>query len=277
MIELGKQQELKVKDKIDEGGYLLTDEDGNTVVLPIRHVTKGLKTGEEVSVFVYKDGNDRITATFLKPKIKLNEIALLEVKELTNHGAYLEWGMDKDLLVPFKEMYEEFETGHAYLVCMYLDKVTNRLVASAKLDRFLDQEPHDYKRKDQVSVQIWDPTDLGYKVVINGKHEGLIYYNEIFKNVQYGDELTGYIKKVRDDGKIDVSLQQLGYQKIEPNADKIYELMDSRGGYLDLHDKSDPDEIKRRLNMSKKTFKKAIGNLYKKDVITIEDDGIYLT
>jgi len=173
-------------------------------------------------------------------------------------------------------MYDEFETGHAYLVHMYLDRLTDRLVASAKLDRFLDQELHDYKRKEEVSVQIWDPTDLGYKVVIDGKHEGLVYYNEIFKDIQYGDVLPGYIKKVRDDGKLDVSLQKIGYQKIEPNADKIYELLDSRGGFLDLHDKSDPDEIKRRLNMSKRTFKDAIGNLYKKDVIRIEDDGIYL-
>lgn len=278
MLPIGTYQTLNVA-RSTPHGYILQDTSGNSdeeVLLPNKLAFRDLKKGENVRVFLYKDGEERVTATMQDPDITLNSIAFLEVKDVNRNGAFLDWGLDKDLFVPYREQTEDMREGQSHLVYMYLDEETNRLAATTKIDRFLDNEEITVEEGDEVDLWIWNETDLGYNVIINEKHEGLIYHNEFFEDVSYGDKTTGYIKKVRDDNKIDVTLRPIGYKKVGPNADHILQRLKQMGGYLDLHDKSDPEEIHNRLEMSKKTFKKAIGRLYKEDIIRIEDDGIYL-
>jgi predicted RNA-binding protein (virulence factor B family) len=278
MFNLGTHQTLNVA-RITEHGYFLintssgTDE---TVLLPNKLADRKLQEGENVRVFLYKDGEERLTATMQEPRITLNHIALLRVNDTNIYGAYLDWGLDKDLFVPHSEQTEKMQVGQTRLVYMYLDRETDRLVATAKIDRYLDNENIKLQEKEKVDLWIWDETELGYNVIINEQYKGLIYHNEFYRDVYYGDQTTGYIKKIRDDNKIDVTLRPIGYKKVEPNAKHILQRLRQLGGYLDLHDKSDPKEIHQRLEMSKKTFKKAIGRLYKENIITIEDDGIYL-
>ncbi len=278
MFKLGTYQTLNVARSTEHGYYLYntsskTDEE---VLLPNKLAFRDLQEGENVRVFLYKDGEERVTATMQDPKITLHSIAFLEVKDANNFGAYLDWGLDKDLFVPHSEQTESMREGQSYLVYMYLDDQTNRLAATTKLNRFLDNSQLTVEEEEEVDLWIWNKTDLGYKVAINEKHEGLIYHNEFFTDVHYGDKTTGYIKQIRPDNKIDVTLRPIGYSKVEPNAEHILKRLKQKGGFLDLHDKSDPEEIRNRLEMSKKTFKKAIGSLYKKEIIRIEDDGIYL-
>lgn len=278
MFKLGTYQTLNVA-RITEYGYFLqnTSTRGeDEVLLPSKLAFRDLQEGENVRVFIYKDGEERITATMQDPKITLNSLAFLEVKDANRHGAYLDWGLDKDLFVPHREQVGTMIQGQSYLVYMYLDDKTDRLAASAKLDKFLDNEHISVEEGDKVNLLIWDKTDLGYKVVINEKHEGLIYHNEFYHDVYTGDQTSGFIKQIRDDNKIDVTLRPIGYKKVGPNAEFILERLKQVGGFLDLHDKSDPEDIHNRLEMSKKTFKKAIGRLYKENIIRIEDDGIYL-
>jgi predicted RNA-binding protein (virulence factor B family) len=280
MFHLGTHQTLNVA-RITPHGYILQDtssrsDDGDEVLLPNKLAFRELQEGENVRVFLYKDGEERVTATMQEPDITLNSIAFLRVKDVNNYGAYLEWGLDKDLFVPYREQTDTMIEGQSYLVYMYLDEKTNRLAATTKIDRFLDNEELMVEENEEVDLWIWNETDLGYKVVINEIHEGLIYHNEFFETVNYGDQRTGFIKNIRPDNKIDVTLRPIGYNKIEPNADHILQRLKQMGGFLDLHDKSDPEKIHSRLEMSKKTFKKAIGRLYKEKVIRIEDDGIYL-
>lgn len=278
MFKLGTYQTLNVA-RITEFGYFLQDTSSKKeeeVLLPNKLAFRDLQKGENVRVFLYKDGEERVTATMQEPKITLNEVGYLEVKDANNFGAYLDWGLDKDLFVPHREQTETMQEHQSYLVYMYLDEKTNRLAASMKIDRFMDNEEITVEEEDKVDLWIWQETDLGYKVIINNKHEGLIYHNEFFSDVHYGEHTTGYIKQIRQDKKIDVTLRPIGYKKVEPNAQHILQRLKQLGGYLDLHDKSDPDEIRDRLEMSKKTFKKAIGSLYKEEIIRIEDDGIYL-
>lgn len=279
MFKLGTYQTLNV-DRSTEHGYFLYNTSSTTeeeVLLPSKLATRDLQEGENVRVFLYKDGEERITATMQDPKITLHSIAFLEVKDANNFGAYLDWGLDKDLFVPHSEQTETMREKQSYLVYMYLDEQTNRLAATTRLDRFLDNSHLTVEEEEEVDLWIWDKTDLGYKVAINDMHEGLIYHNEFFTEVNYGDKTIGYIKQIRPDNKIDVTLRPIGYSKVEPNAEHILNRLKQMDGYLDLHDKSDPDEIRNRLEMSKKTFKKAIGSLYKKEIIRIEDDGIYLS
>lgn len=278
MFKLGTYQTLNVS-RISDPGYYLQDTSSKKdqeVLLPNKLATRDMQKGENVRVFLYKDGEERLTATMQEPRITLNSISFLEVKDSNNFGAYLDWGLDKDLFVPHREQIGTMREGQSYLVYMYLDEQTNRLAASMKIDRFLDHSDLSVKENEEVDLWIWQETDLGYKVIINEKHEGLIYHNEFYRDVNTGDRMTGYIKQIRTDEKIDVTLRPIGYSKVEPNAKFILQRLEQSDGYLDLHDKSDPEDIHNRLEMSKKTFKKAIGRLYKEDIIRIEDDGIYL-
>lgn len=278
MFQLGTYQTLNVA-RITPHGYMLQDTSSRSnekVLLPSKLAFRDLQEGENVRVFLYKDGEERITATMQDPEITLNSVGFLKAKDVNNFGAYLDWGLDKDLFVPYREQTVKMKEGQSYLLYMYLDKETNRLAASTKIDRFLDNRELTVEENEEVDLWIWKETDLGYKVIINDLHEGLIYHNEFYRDVNYGDKTTGYIKNIRPDNKIDVTLRPIGYQKVEPNAKHILQRLKQVGGYLDLHDKSDPEEIHNRLEMSKKTFKKAIGRLYKENIIRIEDDGIYL-
>ncbi|TYP95404.1 hypothetical protein LX73_0705 [Fodinibius salinus] len=278
MLNLGTFQTLNVARQTDHGYYLqnTSHKGDDEVLLPTSLADRELQKGENVRVFLYKDGEERLTATMQQPKITRDSIAFLRVKEVNKIGAFLDWGLDKDLFVPHSEQLDSMNENQSYLVWMYLDEKTDRLVASEKLDHFLDNSEITVEEHEEVNLWIRKKTDLGYKVVINEKYDGLIYHNEFYRDVHYGDKTTGYIKQIRSDNKIDVTLRPIGYDKVEPNAQHILDRLQQVGGYLDLHDKSDPDEIQNRLEMSKKTFKKAIGRLYKKEIIRIEDDGIYL-
>lgn len=276
MINLGEYNSLVVARRMEQGIYL-EDDLGNSVLLPNRYIPEGIQIADELSVFVYNDSEDRIVATTLAPKITLGKFASLEVVSVTNYGAFLDWGLAKDIFVPFSEQPHKLQVGDQAIVYLYLDKVTVRLVASAKLNRFLKNENITVKENEEVELLIADSTDIGVNVIINDKYKGILYRNEIFQNVHYGHRVKGYIKKIREDNKIDVSLQKQGYENVKSNEEKIMAKLQENSGFLGLNDYSSPEEITALLEMSKKTFKKAIGSLFKQRIIRIEKDGIYLS
>ena len=272
---IGKKNKLLINRRTDNGFYLV-DEDENEVLLPNKYIPQEAKEGDEIEVFVYKDSEDRPVATTLTPKIQRHEFAFLEVKDVNNYGAFLDWGLEKDLMVPFFEQAVKMESGKGYVVYLFLDQETDRLVATSKVEDFLEDEDVELEEGQEVDLLVFKKTDLGYKVIINNLFEGLIYHNEIFQPVQIGDALKGYIKTLREDKKIDVILQKTGYKNIiEPNSEKILNAIQQNDGFLPLNDKSSPEEIYTTLGMSKKVFKKAIGALYKQKVILIKNNGIY--
>ncbi len=277
MIQIGKYNTLTILRDTKVGLFLGNGNEAEDILLPNKYVPNEFEIGEEMSVFVYLDHEQRPVATTLDPYILLNEFALLRVNYTNEIGAFVDWGMEKDLLVPFKEQARSMETGKRYLVYLYLDEKTNRLVASSKTNQFLNNENLTVQQFDEVDLIVSHITEIGINVIINEKHKGLLYKDEVFdENIRTGDRLIGFIKNIRPDNKIDVSLQKQGYENVEPNAEKIiFELRASRG-FLRLTDNSHPEDIKTVLKMSKKTFKKAIGALYKNRQIDIKNDGIYL-
>ncbi|MEQ8715009.1 MAG: S1-like domain-containing RNA-binding protein [Cyclobacteriaceae bacterium] len=275
MIAIGKYNTLRIE-RFAPPGLYLEDEEGEEVLLPNRWITDEMKADDELEVFIYKDSEDRIIATTEKPYIFRDEFGYLEVKQVTPIGAFLGWGLDKDLLVPFKEQRAKMREGGRYLVYLYLDVETWRLSASAKIQKYIETEDIELEEGEEVDLLICERTDLGVKVIINNLYHGLLYNNEIFKEVRTGDKTTGYVKTIREDGKIDVALEKQGYKSVEPNAQRILDLLSQNEGFLPLHDKSDPEKIKYQLGMSKKLFKKAIGALYKDKRIVIEEKGIRL-
>ncbi len=275
MIKLGEYNTLEAARSTDNGFYL-KDEDGNEVLLPNKYVPEGFENGAKLDVFIFKDSEDRLTATTATPKIKLNRFAYLKVNQVNNVGAFLDWGLEKDLLVPYSEQNERMVKDNSYLVHMYIDKETERLVASGKLRQFFKNEDCTLDVGDEVDLLIGERNYLGIEVIINELYGGLIYKNEIFKKVQRGDKKKGYIKLIREDYKIDVALQPQGYKNQDASAEKILSILKENEGYLNLNDKSSPELIKARLEMSKKTFKKSIGALYKARLIDIKKDGVYL-
>lgn len=277
MIQLGKYNTLTILRDTKVGLFLGNGNEAEDILLPNKYVPNEFEIGEDISVFVYLDHEQRPVATTLEPYILLNEFALLRVNYINQIGAFVDWGMEKDLLVPFKEQARPMETGKRYLVYLYLDEKTNRLVASSKTNQFLSNDHLTIQQFDEVDLIVSHITEIGINVIINEQHKGLLYKDEVFdENIRTGDRLIGYIKNIRPDNKIDVSLQKQGYENVEPNAEKIiFELRASRG-FLRLTDNSHPEDIKTVLKMSKKTFKKAIGALYKNRQIDIKEDGIYL-
>ena len=257
-------------------GYYLIDDENTEILLPNKYVPTGMKPGDEISVFVFKDSEDRLTATTEQPYVLLNEFAVLEVIDVNPVGAFLDWGLEKDLLVPYSEQASKMKVGSSYPVYLYLDEKTQRLAATSKTNRVLEKNEISVKEGEEVDLLICNSTDIGINVIINNIHEGLLYDNELFQAVTPGERITGYIKNIRPDNKIDVSLQKQGYSNVEPNTKKILDSLKDNNGFLNLTDKSDPIVILAKLEMSKKTFKKAIGSLYKQKLIRIEDDGIYL-
>lgn len=276
MLKLGQYQTLKINRQAPPGLYLI-DEEGEEVLLPNKYIPENAEEGQDLEVFVYLDHEERPVATNLKPLITLDEFAKLRCVDVTEYGAFMDWGLEKHLFVPFKEQAYPMEKGHWYLVFCYLDEETQRLVASSKVNHFLDNSELTVEAYEPVDLIVTNRTDLGFNVIINGIHQGLIYHTEIFQDLHTGDKLEGWVKRIRKDGKIDVTLQRPGYRSIEPNADEIYEKLKENDGFLPLHDKSSPEEIAEIFEMSKKSFKKAIGKLYKKRLIRIvEKEGIYL-
>ena len=275
MYQIGKINQLEVFRESPHGMYLM-DEDGHEVLLPNKYVPEGLEIDDDIEVFLFKDSEDRITATTQRPKILLNEFASLQVRQISEFGAFLDWGLDKDLLVPFAEQSRKMQKGEWHIVYLYIDEQTNRLVASSKLSRHVEKQDIELSNGQEVDLLIGRPTDIGFNVIIDNRYQGLIYKNEIFRDIRMGHQTKGFIKLIRPDGKIDVSLQRQGFQAIETHAEKILLRLKQKGGFLPLHDKSSPEEITKQLQMSKKNFKRAIGGLYKKGTIKISPEGIRL-
>ncbi|NJX15543.1 CvfB family protein [Tamlana crocina] len=275
MIRLGEINTMEILRETDHGVYLI-DKDDEEVLLPNRYVPESFKIWDELEVFVYLDNEERPVATTDRPYIMKGDFALLRCNQVTEYGAFLDWGMVKELFCPFKEQAFKMKPGGWYLVYCYLDEKTNRLVASSKTNRFLDNKELTVEEFEEVDLIVSHPSDMGMNVIVNKTHTGLVYKNNIFKDLSVGDKLKGIVKKIRPGNKLDITLEQVGYRNIEPNAEKVLQELQDNGGYLDLTDKSSPEDIKEVLQMSKKNFKKAIGSLYKQRKIELEKDGIRL-
>lgn len=275
MVEIGKYNTLKIVKDLDFGVYLDGGND-QEILLPARYVPKNVKPGDEVEVFIYHDNEGRIIATTARPVATVGEFAFMEVKSVSNAGAFLEWGLMKDLLVPFREQKLPMREGKWYLVYVRVDHVTGRIMASARIEKYLNNVPAVYDHNQEVELLVADETDLGYKVIVNNQHWGMVYHNEVFQRLEKGDHLKGYIKEVREDDKIDVSLTPLGYGKVEGIAGIVLESLKAQGGYLEVHDKSEPELIYSLFRCSKKAFKQALGTLYKQHLIQLEEKGIRL-
>jgi predicted RNA-binding protein (virulence factor B family) len=275
MADVGRMNKLTVVRKAEHGVYLSGDRN-NDILLPKAYVPEGCKIGDEIDVFIYRDSEDRIIATTQKPLAMVGDFACLKVVSSTRVGAFLDWGLQKDLLVPFKEQKFRMKTGQSYVVYVYLDETTDRVVASSKLNKFLDSEPAGYTEGEKVDLMIFEKTELGYKVIINNAHAGIIYENEVFQPVHIGQQLTGFVNKIRSDGKIDIALQKTGYEHIDPIAQMILDYLKEHNGEMYITDKSPAEEIYTAFGISKKNFKKALGALYKEKIIDIGKEVIKL-
>ena len=308
-ILLGQKNRLKAAWKVDFGMYLEGDDEGK-ILLPIRYVPEDLEVGDEIDVFVYLDNEERRVATTLEPKAMVGDFAYLEVAWVNEFGAFLDWGLMKDLFCPFREQKKRMEAGRSYIVHVHLDEESYRIMASAKIEKWLENDKlaKEYipsaEKEDtilsqrekgdlstpplgeagrgllqpgsKVSALIWQKTDLGFKAIIENKYGALLYDSQVFKDIHTGDRVEAYITKIRPDGKIDIALQPSGRQHTEDFAEKLLHYLQYRGGRCRLGDKSSAEEIKEQFGVSKKTYKRAIGDLYKRRLITITDDGIEL-
>ena len=274
-MELGKYNTLKIARETSIGLYL-EDQEGNDVLLPKKWAPNESAIGDEIEVFIYKDAEERPIATTIKPLITLHQFAYLRAKHVSTVGAFMDWGLEKDLFVPFIEQDKRMVEGNKYLVYLYKDEMTDRLTASSKIHAYVEKDDIKLSPGQEVDIIVAKRTDLGYNVIINHTYLGLLYENEVFKRLRIGETHKAYVKQIRSDNKIDLSLEKVGYDKVEPNVHTVLTLLRKNNGFLNLHDKSDPDEISKRLGMSKKTFKKAVGSLYKQQIIRIAEDGIHL-
>jgi len=275
MAEIGKYNSLRVIKEVDFGVYLDGEKEGE-ILMPIRYVPAGCQVGDYVDVFLYLDSEDRPIATTEKPFAQVGEFAMLRVASVNKIGTFLDWGIMKDLLVPFREQKVTMAEGRSYLVYIYVDEDTQRIVASAKLNKFLDKIVPEYTVGQEVELIIESETDLGYKAIINNRHWGILYENEVFEQLAKGLKIKGFIKKIRTDNKIDLSLHPLGYQKVDPLTQMILDELKKAGGFIQVSDKSEAEEVYRVFGISKKSFKQALGALYKQRVITITPEGIRL-
>ena len=272
---IGKYNTLKVVKEVDFGVYLDGGDLGE-ILLPIRYVPPGLKPEDEIEVFIYLDSEDRVIATTEEPYATVGEFAYLEVVSVNKTGAFVDWGLMKDLLVPYREQAERMKEGKKYVVYVYLDDESRRIVATSKINSALDNLMPEYEEGQEVDLMVIAHTDLGYKVAVNNLHSGMLYHNELFKPIKVGDKCTGYIKKVREDDKLDISLEKPGYEKIDGLAGEILQKLRSKGGQMDVSDKSPAELIYKLFGTSKKNFKKAIGTLYKQRLISIDKEKIKL-
>jgi predicted RNA-binding protein (virulence factor B family) len=273
-IEIGKYNKLRIARFVDFGAYLVNDTagDGTEVLLPAKYMDENSVVGDEVDVFVYTDSEDRPVATTEVPFAQVGEFAYLQVVEVNRIGAFVDWGLLKHLLVPYSEQKQKMHRGGIYLVYIYLDANTNRVCASAKIHKYLGNAYPEYKHGDKVNVLVYGRTPIGYQVIVDNKHRGMVYENEVFRDLQIEERTTAYVKRVREDGKIDLTLTAPGTAgRINTLADTI--LTRLQAGNLTVTDKSSPDDIKAQLHCSKKDFKKTIGALYKEHRIVIAEDG----
>ena len=275
MATVGRYNTLKIL-RETSSGYFLDGEELGDILLPGKYVPHGLQPEEEVEVFLYFDSEDRIIATKEEPYCEVGEFALLEVVEVNEIGAFLNWGLQKDLLVPFREQKVKMEPGSWHVVHVYLDEQTNRIAASAKVDKFLGKNSAQFKPGEEVELFIYGPCPLGYNSIINNSNWGMLYAGEVFQPLNRGEHISGYISKVREDGKIDVSLYPAGKKKAETSSELILEFMKRNAGFMKFTDKSPADEIYETFGISKKNFKMSLGKLYKERLVKISPDGVRL-
>jgi uncharacterized protein len=269
MPEIGKYNRLTVKTKSPIGLYLTDGPD--EVLLPKKYVPDGIREGDELDVFVYLDNENRPIATTLKPTACVEDFAFLTVKDVNEYGAFLDWGIAKDVFVSYDEQRTKMIPGEKYLVYLFIDDVSGRIAATTKWSKYIDDDTSALTSGDEVELLIAEKTDLGFRAIVNNRYEGLIYENEVFGNIYPGETKRGYVKLIRDDGKIDLRLQPEGYGHIEESRHVILKALEENNGTLPLGDKSPPEEIYSKLNISKKAFKKTIGALFKERLITISD------
>ncbi len=274
-IRLGDYNRMTVVKTVDFGVYLDGGEEGE-VLLPARYVPDGCKEGDELEVFVYLDNEERLVATTQTPLAKVGDFACLEVSWVNEYGAFLNWGLMKDLFCPFREQKMKMEKGKRYIVHVHIDHESHRIVASAKVERYFDPSFPPYRYGDEVSLLVWQKTDLGFKVIVDNRYAGLVYSNQIFREIRTGDRMKGYIEAVREDGKIDVMLQPTGWRMTKGTADVLLDYLETHQGVCRLTDKSPAEDIYQAFQVSKKSYKKAVGDLYKRRLITIEEDCIRL-
>lgn len=274
-MRIGEVQKLLVSKKTNQG-YYLEDEFGDEVLLPNRLAPEQVKIEDVLEVFVYTDSEDLPIASTKLPNVMPNEFGMVTIKHNTSFGAFADWGIDKDLLIPFSEQYKPLKEGQRCLIFVYLDEKTRRLAGSTRYRKFLNQENVTFNTDDEVQIIVAEETPMGYQVIVNKKHLGLLYKNEVFQPLAIGEQRRAYIKTLRSDGKIDLVLELGGYERIATYAEDLLELLKQRGGFIPFHDASNPEDIKRVLKMSKKSFKKALGDLYKKDLIELSEKGTHL-
>ncbi|EIV8501300.1 CvfB family protein [Vibrio parahaemolyticus] len=276
MIKIGQINSLEVIKKADFGVFLDGDDYGS-VLLPNKHVPEGTELGDHIEVFLYFDSESQLAATIDKPIAQVGEWGLMKIEGINQTGAFVNWGIkEKDLLIPFSEQRARFTAGQNILVYVYTDKASGRIVGTTKFNKWLDKTPANYEVNEEVDLIIAERSQLGYKAIVNGKHWGMIFPSDVFGKLFIGKKLKGYIKQVREDGKIDLSLQKIGVAKMDDLSSKIIDLLEKKGGFLPLNDKSSPEAIFDAFRTSKGTYKKTIGGLYKQGKIVIEKDGIRL-
>lgn len=275
MAILGKMNPLKVVKTVDFGVYLDGGSDGE-ILLPARYVPENCQIGDTLTVFIYTDSEDRLIATTLRPYALAGEFACLEVQEVNEIGAFLDWGLMKQLLVPFREQQAKMREGGHYPVFVYVDFDSKRITASAKIEKFIDASRPELEANQEVDLMIYKKTDLGWKAIVNQQYSGMLYQNEVFQPLEIGQKLKGFVKQIREDDKIDLMLQKPGFEKIDDFAVRLHELLNEADGFLPFTDKSPAEAIYNHFGISKKTYKKAVGDLYKKRLIVLEETGIRL-
>ena len=274
-IELGKFNQLEVVKEVDFGLFLDGGEEGE-ILLPTRYVPEGCQVGDMLNVFLYLDIDERLIATTLTPLVQVGQFACLEVAWVNQFGAFLNWGLMKDLFVPFSEQKMKMQVGRKYVIHAHLDDESYRIVASAKVERYLSKDIPDYAPGTEVDILIWQKTDLGFKAILDNKHSGLLYENEIFCTLETGMQMRAFVKQVREDGKVDLILQKPGFEKIDDFSKTLLDYIKEHGGRIHLNDKSPAEDIYDTFGVSKKTFKKGVGDLYKKRLISLQENGITL-
>lgn len=274
-IKLGKFNQLEVVKEVDFGIYLDGGEDGE-ILLPTRYVPEGCHLGDILNVFLYLDNEERLIATTLTPLVQVGGFAYLEVAWVNQFGAFLNWGLMKDLFVPFREQKMKMQVGCSYIIHAHIDEDSYRIVASAKVERFLSKEMPEYQAGELVDILVWQKTDLGFKAIVDNKYGGLLYQNEIFQPLRTGMRMQAYVKQVRDDAKIDLELQRGGARKVDDFAEVLLRYIKEHEGSIPFHDKSNAEDIYDTFGVSKKTFKRAVGELYKKHLIVLEEQEIRL-
>jgi predicted RNA-binding protein (virulence factor B family) len=274
MIQAGHYYQLKAVKKVDFGFYL--DAEGLEILLPKRFVPDGLIEGDEIKVFIYHDNEDRLIATTQEPFATVGDVALLKCVSKTDYGAFMEWGIMKDVFVPLSHQLSRMQEGERYIVYLFIDEMTGRVTATEKFQKFLSNDELTVKENETVDLLVWQQTDIGYKVIINNKHTGVVHFSDVFRDLQYGEKLKGFIKKIREENKIDVAIGERGYERVSPETERLLQLLRENDGYLPYNDKSSPDDIYSFFGISKKTFKMSVGALYKDRKIELTKTGIKL-